>query len=148
MELLAFYQPNYPTLETRHLLDGYGTSAADPEWLEPLRDKGWVAVTCDRGRDRKKERLPLICKSWGITHVAFTATLLNKGPTAQKNALAAVWKDLFHLDQYPPGTQVVLGEAGHSKTGATRYALKVKGEKLRAPAPPLDEAAPDSSRNP
>ena len=125
-ELLAFYGPHYPLLETRHLLQDHKGDCGDSDWLRPIREDGWVPVTCDRGRDKKKERLPLICKEWKITHIAFSSTLLNKGPTAQKNAIGAVWEELFHLDQYPAGSQMRLGEAGTSKSGAIRYALRVK----------------------
>jgi hypothetical protein len=127
-ELLAFFRPNYPTLQTAHVLDHHKQDTGDSDWLSPLRDKSWIPITSDRGEDRKKERLPVICMAWGITHVVITATLIRKGPTAQKQAIVAVWSELFHLDRYVPGTQVVLGEAGASKTGRTRYALRVKGE--------------------
>lgn len=125
-ELLEFYRIDYPDLETAHLLDHYACDTEDSKWLDRFQSGGWIVITCDRGRDKKKERLPLICRSRGITHIAFTATLLKKGPTAQKTALVAVWSEILHLDKYPPGTQVVLGESGTTKDGAVRYKLRAK----------------------
>ncbi len=125
VDVLAFYAANYPGLETRHLFQDARPDTADPAWLQRIHQDGWIVVTCDRGRDRKTFPLPLACAALGITHIAFSPTLLNKGFTAQKNALAAVWESLFHLDQYPPGTQVRLGENGTARDGTTRYSLKV-----------------------
>jgi hypothetical protein len=128
LDLLALYKPQYPDLEARHLLEGHKTDAADSDWLAPLRDKGWIVITCDHGKDKKKERLPLICRAWKITHIALSPTLLRKGPTHQKNAIVSVWEEIFDLDKYPAGTQVVLGENGTARSGATRFALRPKLE--------------------
>jgi hypothetical protein len=123
VDLLAFYSPDYPTLQTRHLFQDERPDTADPAWIEKLKGKGWIIVSCDRGRDRKTFPLPLACAQAKITHVLFSPTIQNKGPTAQKNALAAVWPSLFRLDEYPPGTQMRLGENGRTRAGVIRYSI-------------------------
>jgi hypothetical protein len=111
-----------------------GTSWRATKRMPPIQigwhpcDKGWIVITCDHGKDKKKERLPLICKAWKITHIALSPTLLRKGPTHQKNAIVSVWEEIFDLDKYPAGTQVVLGENGTARSGATRFALRPKLE--------------------
>ncbi len=132
-ELLAFFGPDYPTFQAAHVLDHHGQQTDDSDWLSPLREQSWLPVTSDHGENRKKERLPLICQAWGIRHIVMTATLIRKGPTVQKRAIVAVWDGIFQLDRYPPGTQVMLGEAGISKTGVVRYALRVKGQVFGQP---------------
>jgi hypothetical protein len=125
-ELLEFYGPHYPGLETRHLLQDYRNNSPDSEWLSPLKAGDWIVISCDRGCDGSKEQLPRICLAWQITHVLFTATLLHKGPAAQKNALAAVWEELFLLDTHPRGSRFSLGENGRTRDGAVRYSLRYK----------------------
>jgi hypothetical protein len=125
-DLLEFYGPHYPGLETRHLLQDFRTDSHDSEWLLPLKDGDWVVFSCDRGCDGHKERLPLICREWKITHVLFTSTLLMKGPTAQKNAIGSMWENIISLPGHPRGTEFILGENGRTKDGAVRYSLRQK----------------------
>lgn len=123
VDLLAFYRADYPNLEMRHLFQDALPNTADPDWIGRLRGHDWIVVSCDRGRDRKTFPLPLACRMAQITHILFSPTLAHKGPTAQKNALVAVWEFLFALDRYPPGTQLRLGESGRSRDGGVRYNL-------------------------
>lgn len=116
-ELLAFYQRDHPDLQMRHLMDDWTPGTPDSQWLEALRDDpSWIVVTKDAGKNSAPEKLPLICREWGITHVVFTAGIISKGFASQKNAIAAVWEQLFLLHRLPPGSQVKLGEA--SRKGA------------------------------
>lgn len=126
-ELLAFYSPDYPGLQVMHLLDKFRQSSADSRWLASLqKDKSWIVITCDQGRDKKKEKLPEICKRLGITHVAFSSELIRKGVTEQKNALVAVWTEILLLSRLPPGTQVKL--CSHQiRGGINKYGLRVRG---------------------
>ena len=83
-------------------------------------------ITCDQGRDKKKEKLPEICKRLGITHVAFSSELIRKGVTEQKNAVVAVWNEILLLPRLSAGTQVKL--CSHQiKGGINKYALRVRG---------------------
>jgi hypothetical protein len=139
---MEFYSVDYPGLEMKHLLDGYKPSAADSRWLGSLRDeKGWLVVTCDRGCDNSKEKLPIICKEFGITHIAFTQGLLRQGFTAQKNALVGVWPELFLLYRIPPGTQVKLG-AHQGRGGVEKFALRIANGKSFRTLLPADDITP------
>jgi len=122
-ELLEFYKTDYPGLETRHHSEDWDANTADPVWLDALKAEGWMPITCDQGKDKKTESLPLICKNKQLTHIVFSSTLLRKGATAQKNAIIHVWEQIFFLDKYPPGTQVKLGEKGGKEGAPPKYVL-------------------------
>jgi hypothetical protein len=68
----------------------------------------------------------------GITHIAFTSTLINAGYTKQKSAIASVWMQI--VEQVPillRGTQVKLGIRSY-RGGVDRYELRVRGRPLSA----------------
>ncbi len=110
-DLRDFYQRDYPDLKIRHLLDDWTAGTPDSQWLEALRlDPSWIVITKDAGKNSAQEKLPMICREWGITHIVFTAGIISKGFVTQKNAIAGVWEQLFHLHRLPPGSQVKLGE--------------------------------------
>ncbi len=131
-ELHEFYHRDYPGLEIRHVLDDWAAGTPDSQWLETLReDSSWIVITKDAGKNSAPEKLPLICREWNITHVLFTAGIIQKGFLTQKNALVAVWEKLFQLHRLPPGSQVKLGEAS-PKGEASTFDLRVSGRTLNA----------------
>ena len=69
------------------------------------------------------------CREWGITHIVFTAGIINKGFIAQKNAIAGVWEQLFHLHRLRLGSQVKLGESSQ-KGDITGFELRVNQKSL------------------
>jgi hypothetical protein len=129
-ELRDFYQRDYPDLKIRHLMDDWTAGTPDSQWLEALRqDPAWVVITKDAGKNSVQEKLPLICREWGITHIVFTPGIISKGFVTQKNAIAGVWEQLFHLHRLPPGTQVKLGESSQ-KGSVTSFELRVNQKSL------------------
>ncbi len=143
-ELGEFYRVDYPGLEIAHVLDAYARGTDDPDWLAPLRgDRSWIVITKDVGSKSPRHKLPLICREWGITHVALTAALINAGFTAHKNALVAVWPQLFFLSRLPPGTQVKLGFR-HLVGAPPAYELRVAGKSLASALAAMDKNGPDS----
>lgn len=127
-EIKDFYLAEYPDLETCHVLDYYNPGTDDSDWLKPLQeDKLLIVITKDRGRNSKKEKLPVICKHLGITHVAMSSAIINAGYTVQKKALVSVWSQLLQLHKLPPGTQVKLG-FGTMKGDIKRFELRVNGK--------------------
>lgn len=55
-----------------------------------------------RWEEFPQEKLPLICREWGITHIVFTPGIISKGFVTQKNAVAGVWEQLFQLHRLAP----------------------------------------------
>lgn len=131
-EIGAFYRNDYPQLEIMHLFEKWPAGTADPQWLEYIRENpDWVIITKDAGAKSTHNKLPMICREWGITHVVFTSGLIQKGFLAQKNALVGVWEQLFYLKHLPPGTQVKLGES-RKRGQIDGYDLRVGGTSLAA----------------
>jgi len=131
-ELRDFYQRDYPGLQIRHLMDDWTAGTPDSQWLEGLRlDPSWIVITKDAGKNSAQEKLPLICREWDITHIVFTPGIIRKGFITQKNAIAGIWEQLFHLHRLPPGTQVKLGEASQ-RGDVIGFELRVNQKSLAA----------------
>ena len=129
-ELRDFYQRDYPGLQIRHLMEDWTAGTPDSQWLDALRqDPSWIVITKDAGKNSAQEKLPLICREWGITHIVFTAGIISKGFVTQKNAIAGVWEQLFQLHCLPPGSQVKLGESSQ-KGNLTGFELRVNQKSL------------------
>jgi len=137
-ELREFYRIDHPDIILRHLMEDWDAGTPDPDWLAPLReDRSWIVVTKDSGTHSPDHKLPLICREWGITHVAFTGGIIRCGYTEQKQALTAVWRWLFQLHRLPPGTQVKLGQI-QRKGNVSGYELRVGGKSVSALLSRLD----------
>lgn len=129
-ELKEYYLSDCADLETCHVLDFYDRSTAESTWLQPLQDdRAWIVITNDHGKNSKKEKFQIVCKTLGITHAVMTAGLINAGYAEQKKALMAVWDDLLKLHTLPPGTGVRLG-FDDTKKG---YALRIRQRKVKFP---------------
>lgn len=151
IELKAFFAVDYPDLETAHILDFYNQGTGDSTWLKALQqDRTWIVITQDLGKDPKKEKLPLICKELGVTHIAFSTCIINAGYTIQKTALVGLWDQILKLPLLPKGTQVRLTQAA-KKGGGFRYELRVNNQPMStvlpdaSPLPPSPSEAPPSS---
>ena len=131
-ELKAFYASDYPDLTVRHVLQDYPRGTADSVWLSDLANRGdWIVISSDSGKNSKKEKLPLICSQFGLTHVLITPTLINGGYTMQKAALVAIWYKLPDLLHLPKGTSVRLGKIS-AASGGMAFELRVGGKSLGA----------------
>ena len=129
---MEFYGRDYPGLEIKHVLDDWSPGTPDPKWLEVIRnDPSWIVITKDAGVNSARDKLPMICREWGITHVVFTGGIIQKGFLTQKNAITGVWEQLFHLHRLPSGSQVKLGEVTR-KGEPAGFALRVNGKSLAA----------------
>jgi hypothetical protein len=109
-KIVEIYAECYPDLETRHLSQLCALGTRDPEWLPMLeKEKGWIVLTADRGRDPKREKLPAICERLGITHISMTPKLVSEGYTIRKQALLTVWPQIIKIPLLPKPTRVSLG---------------------------------------
>jgi PIN like domain len=130
VELIELFAADYPDVEISHVLDYYNQGTSDSTWLTPLQeDKDIVVLTADLGRTGK-EKLPLVCKDLGITHVALSNSLRKSGYSKQKDAIVTVWDQL--IKQVPllaKGTQVKLRIKVY-RNGVERFELRVGGKSL------------------
>lgn len=117
------YLEDHPDLKTRHLTECIKSGTSDEDWLQEIQREGdWIVITADRGKDPKKEKLPIICEKLGIRHISFTPSLLHDGYSAQKQALLCVWPQLVKIPRLPPGTKLALGYAIHRR-GLTQLTI-------------------------
>jgi PIN like domain len=131
-DLRAFFAEDFPDLRVSHVLDHYNPGTGDSTWLKPLEDKSVIVITADIGRDPSKEKLPLICKKLGVTHIVFSSTLINAGYTKQKSAIAAVWQQIVEqVPRLPRGTKVKLGLRS-IRGGDERFELRIGHRSLSA----------------
>lgn len=138
-ELKLLFSSDIPPLITAHVLDHYEPGTGDSNWLQPLKDdSAWIVITQDRGRDPKKEKLPVVCRQLEVTHVTLSAAIINGGYSKQKAALLAVWSGLQQLHRVPPGSHVRL-VITNTKGGVERFELRIGGRPLSTSLrPPLD----------
>lgn len=105
----AVYSEDSPDLQVKHLTDYFMADDDDGEWLPLLEaDKGWIVITADRGKDPKKEKLPILCSQMKITHVSMTPALHNAGFAAHRHAILSLFPQFVCLGMLPKGTRVSL----------------------------------------
>jgi hypothetical protein len=115
-KIIEVYKEDYDHIQTKHLTQMMQAGTDDAVWLELLhKEKDWIVITTDRGKDPKKPKLPIICTKLGITHVSITPSLIEEGYTAQKQALLTVWPSLLRLPSILRGTRVSLGYRMYNK---------------------------------
>lgn len=109
--IVEIYSECYPDIQTKHLFDFFEKGGApDEDWIPLLeKEKDWIVLTADRRKDPKRQKLPLICSRFGITHVSMTPDLVKSGYKSQKQALLCLWPQIMSLGVLPKGTKVSLG---------------------------------------
>src|SRR5438128_8454706 len=110
------YSQVHPGIQTKHLSEFCACSTPDETWIPLLeKEQDWIIITADRGRDSKKQKLPLICFRIGVTHISMTPALKNAGYAVHEKALFAVWDQILMVPLLPAGTRVALGFKMHGK---------------------------------
>jgi hypothetical protein len=109
-KIVEIYEECYPGLQTKHLSDLCKPGTNDEDWIPMLeKDKEWIILTADRGKDAKKQKLQVICSRFGITHIAFTSAVMRDGYKAQKQALLCVWPQIMRVPLIARPKRVSLG---------------------------------------
>ena len=109
-KIIEVYEEDYPGITTKHLTDIFKAGTGDPDWIPILeKDKDWIVITADRGRDSKKPKLPLICATLGITYLSMTPAMQEAGYSAHKQALLTVWPNIVKARFIPKGTKISFG---------------------------------------
>jgi hypothetical protein len=105
-----------------HILDYQRQGTHDEVWVPQVATEGWVVITADRGRRGKRskgEKLPILCRSFGITHVMLSSSIHNRSGFEKCQAILAVWPEIVKLPAAPKGS-------GH----LLRVTKTVKGERI------------------
>jgi hypothetical protein len=118
--IVEAYKDDFPDVQTKHLTEFFKAGTDDSKWVAILeKEKDWIVITADRGKESKKPKLPLICYQQGITHLSMTPALAHDGYSAHKHALFAVWLQIVRVPLIPKGTKISFGYRMTNK-GKTR----------------------------
>lgn len=100
--------------EVAHLFSKFEPQTADSVWIPKLADEGgWIVISADRGINSKKsEKLPLICKSLGVSHVLLSAKLHSRNMYTKAIAIEASWDGLIAIGSAPLGSGYLLHLTG------------------------------------
>lgn len=114
-----------------------GPGVHDEIWVPRLEKQGCIILTSDRGRGGKGkgEKLPLLCRRHGITHVLLSVALHHSKSDAKVRAIEEVFEELLALADAPRGGGYWLGyERGRIKL-VNRDLRMPKGKSKRPPPP-------------
>jgi len=116
-ELLAISEKQ-PDLA--HVLQFQEQGVHDKEWIPLIAEEGWIVVTADRGKRGKKskgEKLPLVCRQFGVTHVMLSSSIHHKSNFDKIRILLEVWPEIMDLVKAPRGSGYLLRltTAGHAQ---------------------------------
>ena len=94
-----------------HLRDYFVSGMNDEDWIPKLAKEldTWVIITGDQGKNRRTQRLPVLCKKYGLRHISFTGHLMSEGVAAQIQALEDVHEEIPLLLKLPKGAGAKLG---------------------------------------
>ena len=133
--------------DVTHLCSKFPPGTKDIKWIPAIaQEGGWVVVTADRGKHSKKdEKLPYICRDFGVTHVTLSCGLHRRNMYYKYLAISSCWPALLDAASHPPGTGFSLsmyrGKFRFRKTmePLAEHPGKTHQEMLFDPNPPPDD---------
>jgi len=125
--LVALMTYAKPPAEIAHTIDFFKSGTQDESWIPEVADDDWIIITGDRGSrgGRKRgEKLPLVCKQYGVTHVMLGGKLQQQSSFHKFRAVVWAWDDLATLPLRPKGSgwSLRIGPAGYPRLEARRPA--------------------------
>jgi len=116
--------------EIAHLLTKFPQGCKDPVWIPALaHETGWIVITCDQGKNSKKsEKLPEICRAFGVTHVTLSRGLHKRNMFYKSLAIATLWGKLHALADEPRGGGYRLSMIGDAGTFRLTRVTEAPGE--------------------
>jgi hypothetical protein len=102
--VIRFRKPHLTVLHKAEFLGGLGER--DEVWIPELArsEIHWLVVTGDQGMG-KGEKLPVLCRHYGLRHVLVRGKLHNRLQFERACAVFAVWQDLEDAFEQSPGTR-------------------------------------------
>lgn len=120
---------NEEEVEVAHAVKmGFG-GKNDEDWIPQIASDGWVIITGDDGRQKKKgkgEKLPILCAALGVTYAAFSKSICHYKSFQKYRVILAVWDDLIALKDVEPGSGFSIrpSSSGHPHVVLKRPAVQ------------------------
>lgn len=128
-KIVNFYTHIYPSLRIVPLIEIYRQNRSDAVWVKSLAlEGGWIVVSADKGKDRKKPRLPQLCRDYRVTCVIMSSSLQNKGSATHQEVLHAILENIMPIYKAPGGTVISIGQI-QEKGGLVRFAFRINRPK-------------------
>lgn len=130
-----------------HICDYLNQGVLDAEWVPRIAaDGGWVVITADGGKQSKRgNKLPDLCRHYGITHVVLSAKLHGLKSREKAAAVAALRAEIEKLSDEPAGSRFRLRyKEVKGRVGMTIVLEKVE---YKPPPPAEDVTTGDSEPN-
>jgi len=94
-------------------------------WVKNLaQEGGWIGVSADKGKDKKKPRLPDLCREYGLTCVVMTNSLHQKGVASHQEVLHEILRNIEAIYRAPNGTIISIGQM-QERGGIVKFALRI-----------------------
>lgn len=99
-DLLA-YTKDPPEVKT--VVEYFQSGIYDEIWVPQIADQGWIVITGDSGQGGrgKGEKLPVVCRQYGVTHVVFGRGLQQQNGFEKIRAIMIVWPEICMLPSRP-----------------------------------------------
>jgi hypothetical protein len=78
----------------------------DETWIPDMAQEGWIVLTADRGKGGrgKGEKLPVLCRAFGMTHILMSGSLHRRTSIQKVTAILEVWDNINELPEQPKGS--------------------------------------------
>lgn len=134
-KLAALVSFDVTKVELQHAIRlGYG-GKKDEVWVPQIADEGWMVITADDGRrptPGSGEKLPVLCRKWGVTYAVFSRSIRKKTAWDKVQALVEVWGDIPAMRDAPRGSGFSIRP---TKTGHYGLVLLRPGQEPFVPPP-------------
>jgi hypothetical protein len=130
-----------PSAIVAHLMRKFPPGTKDRDWIPQIADEGgWVIVSMDRGmHGKREERLPILCRSFLVTHVLLSPGLAKRNMYIRTLAIESCWPDLIEASHAPRGTTYSL-QMRELKSGVVYRLVKTQDPPPPPDAPPTQQS--------
>ncbi|MBP3954006.1 hypothetical protein J8F10_01670 [Gemmata sp. G18] len=115
------------------MCDYFSQGIKDGDWIPQLAaEGGWVVISSDGAKQSGRgDKLPDLCRAFGITHIVLSPSLHSKRASEKSGAIANLWTQIESaVSAAVPGTRFVLRYKSKKGTNLVSLAL------VEVPRPP------------
>lgn len=119
------YASIYPSIKVEPLINHYRQNRCDSVWIRSLaHEGGWIIVSADKGKDKRKPALPQLCREYKVTCVIMSSSLHQKGGAMHQEVLNEILRNIASIYRAPLGTIISIGQI-QEKGGLVKFAFRI-----------------------